>query len=99
MKWKIDLLHGTAPLASRKAGAQLALSSPMFAKGPALMSRVCGHNLRDATELFNDMERNESGGSILDVRQDVQKFSRGRSAATALVLAIRTRMKRGCYIL
>lgn len=42
VKWGIDLLHGTASFASRKAGAQPALSSPMFAKGRALMSKVSG---------------------------------------------------------
>jgi hypothetical protein len=39
----------------------------VFAEGRALMSKMCGPNVRDATELFNDMERNESGGLILDI--------------------------------
>jgi hypothetical protein len=54
---------------------------------------VCNPNRRDAIELFNDVERNESRGSILDIYSSVgtdKMCSNFRAEAT---LAIRTRGK------
>jgi hypothetical protein len=66
----------------------------MFAKGRALRSRVCGPNLGDATKLFKDMERNESGGSISDILfllvgpPKCSAISRGRIYSEAAMVVI-----------
>jgi hypothetical protein len=71
----------------------------MFANGRALMSTVCGPDVRDATELFRTWSgTNREIGIwtliLLGAEENVQQFSHGRiRGATRITLPIRIRVK------
>ncbi|MEH6951825.1 hypothetical protein V4R08_10860 [Nitrobacter sp. NHB1] len=87
MEWEIDLLHGTAPFASRKAEAQPASSiTDGYSGAGPLMGRVCGPNLRDASELlmtWGGTNRRPDSAHFIPARATAKMFSNFRAVASA----------------